>query len=211
MVLALQLGIKEGLTEMEGRIDSSFTTEQRDLFASGIVAEIGVSAYAVWHAIKYYADYNTGKAFPGMRTIAAKLGIGVGSVSRAIDSLERAKMLRVVQVHSKRRGQTYIARERMSVTVGATTLCTIVIDYVPERLRGQIKRLGESFKTGEHDPEAFAEVEIIPGEGFTWDEQTKTLRGKVAAASMPAPSHASDDYHQQIGKEILARIMAPKK
>jgi DNA-binding MarR family transcriptional regulator len=196
---------------MEGRIDSSFTTEQRDLFASGIVAEIGVSAYAVWHAIKYYADYNTGKAFPGMRTIAAKLGIGVGSVSRAIESLERAKMLRVVQNHTKRRGQTYIARERMSVTVGSVTLCTIVIDYVPERLRGQIKRLGESFKTGEHDPEAFAEVEIIPGDGFEWDEKTKTLRGRVAAAALPAPNHSADDYHTQIGREILARITAPKK
>lgn len=196
---------------MEGRIDSSFTTEQRDLFASGIVAEIGVSAYAVWHAIKYYADYNTGKAFPGMRTIAAKLGISVGSVSNAIKSLEAARMLRVVQGHSKRRGQTYIARERMSVTVGATTLCTIVIDYVPEKLRGQIKRLGESFKTGEHDQEAFAEVEIIPGDGFVWDEASKTLRGKIAAAQLPAPQHESDDYHQQIGRQILAKIMSPKK
>ena len=120
-------------------------------------------------------------------------------------------MLRVVQGHSKRRGQTYIARERMSVTVGAATLCTIVIDYVPEKLRGQIKRLGESFKTGEHDPEAFAEVEIIPGEGFVWDEKTKTLRGKVAASALPAPNHSADNYHQQIGREILAKIMAPKK
>lgn len=196
---------------MEGRIDSSFTTEQRDLFASGIVAEIGVTAYAVWHGIKYYADYNTGKAFPGMRTIAAKLGISVGSVSNAIKSLEAARMLRIVQGHSKRRGQTYIARERMSVTVGATTLCTIVIDYVPEKLRGQIKRLGESFKTGEDDPEAFAQVEIIPGEGFVWDETTRTLKGKIAAAKLPPANHAADDYHQQIGREILAKIMAPKK
>lgn len=196
---------------MEGRIDSSFTTEQRDLFASGIVAEIGVSAYAVWHAIKYYADYNTGKAFPGMRTIAAKLGISVGSVSNAIKSLEAARMLRVVQSHTKRRGQTYIARERMSVTVGSVTLCTIVIDYVPERLRGQIKRLGESFKTGENDPEAFADVEIIPGEGFLWDDQTKTLRGRIEAAKLPPPNHSADDYHTQIGKQILARITAPKK
>ena len=46
---------------IEGNIDSSFTTEQRDLFASGIVAEIGVNAYAVWSAIKFYADYNTGQ------------------------------------------------------------------------------------------------------------------------------------------------------
>lgn len=196
---------------MEGRIDSSFTTEQRDLFASGIVAEIGVSAYAVWHAIKYYADYNTGKAFPGMRTIAAKLGISVGSVSNAIKSLEAARMLRIVQSHSKRRGQTYIARERMSVTVGSTTLCTIVIDYVPERLRGTIRRIGESFKTGEDDPEAFAEVEIIPGEGFVWDESSRTLRGRVEAAKLPPPSHAADDYHQQIGREILAKMRLPKK
>jgi hypothetical protein len=196
---------------MEGRIDSSFTTEQRDLFASGIVAEIGVTAYAVWHGIKYYADYNTGKAFPGMRTIAGKLGISVGSVSNAIKSLQAAKMLRVVQSHSKRRGQTYIARERMSVTVGATTLCTIVIDYVPEKLRGQIKRLGESFKSGEDDPDAFAEVEIIPGEGFVWDEATRTLKGRIAAAQLPHPNHSADDYHQQIGREILAKIMSPKK
>ena len=196
---------------MEGRIDSSFTTEQRDLFASGIVAEIGTNAYAVWHGIKFYADYNTGKAFPGMRALGAKLGISAPTVMRAIDVLINARMLRVVQGHSKRRGQTYIARERMSVTVGATTLCTIVIDYVPEKMRGQIKRLGESFKTGEHDPEAFAEVEIIPGEGFVWDEKTKSLRGRVEASKLPPPRHSSDDYHQQIGRDILARIMAPKK
>ena len=42
---------------MEGQVDSSFTTEQRDLFASGLVAEIGVNAYAVWQAIKFYADF----------------------------------------------------------------------------------------------------------------------------------------------------------
>ena len=63
-------------------IDSSFVTEQRDLFASGIVAEIGVNAYAVWSAIKYFADYNTGHAWPGMRKLGEKLGAkGVLKVS----------------------------------------------------------------------------------------------------------------------------------
>ena len=74
---------------MEGQIDSSFTTEQRDLFASGIVAEIGVNAYAVWSAIKFYADYNTGHAWPGMRTIGEKLGISKDTVQRAIESLQK--------------------------------------------------------------------------------------------------------------------------
>lgn len=65
---------------MEGQIDSSFTTEQRDMFASGMVAEIGVNAYAVWHGIKYYADFETGEAFPGMRALGKKLGISQPTV-----------------------------------------------------------------------------------------------------------------------------------
>lgn len=195
---------------MEGQIDSSFTTEQRDLFASGMVAEIGVNAYAVWSAIKYFADYNTGHAWPGMRKIGEKLGVSQQTVMRAIESLKDAHMVRVVQSHTKRRGQTYIARERMCVRLGSRVLCTIVFDYVPHNLRGKIKRIEQALKTGENDEEAFAEVEIIPGEGFLWDEGTKSLRGRVQASQIPSvPSE--DDYHRKLGESILAQIRLPKK
>jgi DNA-binding MarR family transcriptional regulator len=194
---------------IQGKIDSSFTTEQRDLFASGIVAEIGVNAYAVWHAIKFYADFSTGEAFPGMRAIGTKLGLSQPTVLRAIESLKTARMVRVIKTHNKRRGQTYIARERMSVTVASTVLCTIVIDYVPERMRGQVKRLTDAIKTG-GDPEAFAEVEIIPGDGFVWDEASKTLRGRIEAGKLPKADHSADEYHKAIGEAILGRIRRPK-
>lgn len=194
---------------IEGNIDSSFTTEQRDLFASGIVAEIGVNAYAVWSAIKFFADYNTGHAWPGMRKIGEKLGLSPMTVKRAIDTLETAKMVRIVAASSKRRGQTYIARERMAVGLGKRVLCTIVIDYVPARLRGTINRLEQALKTGEDDPEAFSEVEIIPGDGFAWDQETRTLRGKIPAQEIPrAPD--PDDYHRKIGEALLAHVL-PKK
>ena len=170
---------------MEGQVDSSFTTEQRDLFASGLVAEIGVNAYAVWQAIKFYADFATGEAFPGMRMMGQKLGLSQPTVQRAIKALEAAKMVRITKGHTKRRGQTYIARERMRITLGGQVLCTIVIDYVPNRLRQQINRIEQALITGEKDPEAFAEVEIIPGPGFSWDEECKVLRGRVAASNIP--------------------------
>jgi len=194
---------------MEGRIDSSFTTEQRDLFASGFVAEIGVNAYAVWSAIKFYADYNTGHAWPGMRTLGEKLGVSKDTVQRAIESLERAHLVRIVQGHTKRRGQTYVARERMCIRLGSRVLCTIVFDYVPNSLRGTIKRIETALQTGEDDPEAFAEVEVIPGEGFEWDEGTKSLRGRVLAKELP--SVPEDDTHRRIGEAILSRIKLPKK
>lgn len=194
---------------IEGHIDSSFTTEQRDLFASGIVAEIGVNAYAVWSAIKFYADYNTGHAWPGMRKLGEKLGVSAATVKRAIDQLEAAHMVRIVAESSKRKGQTYIARERMSIRLGKRTLCTIVIDYVPGTLRGKINRLESALSTGEDDPEAFADVEIIPGDGFEWDTRTQTLRGQVAARDIPrAPD--PDDYHRKIGEAILSRMLTKK-
>jgi len=190
---------------IEGHIDSSFTTEQRDLFASGLVAEIGVNAYAVWSAIKFFADYNTGHAWPGMRKLGEKLGLSPMTVKRAIDSLEDAHMVRIIASSTKRKGQTYIARERMTVRLGTRVLCTIVLDYVPGTLRQQIKRLESALATGEDDPEAFAEVEIIPGEGFAWDETSRTLRGKVATRDIPrAPD--PDDYHRKIGEAILSRM-----
>lgn len=192
-----------------GKIDSSFTTEQRDLFASGLVAEIGVNAYAVWSAIKYFADYNTGHAWPGMRRLGEKLGLSPMTVKRAIDQLETSKMVRIVAASNKRRGQTYIARERMSIRIGGRVLCTIVIDYVPGSLRGKINRLEQAIKTGENDPEAFAEVEIIPGDGFVWNPATMSLQGQIKAAEMPrAPD--PDDYHKKIGEQILSKILNKK-
>lgn len=195
---------------IEGHIDSSFTTEQRDLFASGIVAEIGVNAYAVWSAIKFYADYNTGHAWPGMRKIGEKLGLSAMTVKRAIDQLEQAKMVRIVAESTKRKGQTYIARERMCIRLGKRILCTIVIDYVPGTLRGKINRLENALTSGEDDPEAFAEVEIIPGDGFEWDSHSKSLKGHVAAKEIPR-SPDPDDYHRKIGEAILGRLRLPKK
>lgn len=194
---------------MEGQIDSSFTTEQRDLFASGIVAEIGVNAYAVWSAIKFYADYNTGHAWPGMRTIGEKLGISKDTVQRAIESLQKAHMVRIIQSHTKRRGQTYIARERMCIRLGARIICTIVFDYVPHSLRGKISRIENALKTGEIDEEAFSEVEVIPGPGFEWNNGSKTLSARFKASELP--TIPEDDTHRRLGEAILARAKLPKK
>jgi hypothetical protein len=80
------------------------------------------------------------------------------------------------------------------------------VDYVPNSLRQRINRIEQSLATGEQDPEAFAEVEIIPGAGFMWDAAAGVLRGRVAAKEIPAGRDASDEYHQALGESILERI-----
>lgn len=187
---------------MKGKIDASFQTEQRDMFASGIVAEIGVNAYAVWSAIKYHADFQTGEAWPGMRRLGELVGLSKSAVDRAVDALEAAKLLRVVKSSNKRRGQTYVARERMAVRIGSRILCTIVIDYVPAKMRGTLDKIEKALE-GKAGSEAFADVEIIPGEGFLWDATENVLRGRIEAREVP-PSD-EDDHFRKIGEAILNR------
>jgi len=193
---------------MEGEIDSTFQTQQRDMFTSGIVAEIGVNAYAVWSVIKCYSDFTTGEAYPGMREIGKKIGVSQQTVLRAVKVLQEAHMLRVVaDAKFKRKGQTYIARERLAVRLGGKTMCFVVVDYVPAQLRGQLSRINHALKTGEADEEAWADVEIIPGDGFVWDDKSKTLKSKIKASTIPmSASSEADIYHQQIGAELFARI-----
>lgn len=191
---------------MEGKIDSSFTTEQRDLFSSGMIAEIGVNAYAVWQAIKFYADFKTGEAFPGMRTLGQKLGLSQPTVQRAVKVLEAAQLVRITKGHSKRRGQTYVARERLRVALGSRVLCTIIVDYVPNTLRQRLSRIEQALATGESDREAFAEVEIIPGPGFQWDEKAGVIRGQVNASEIPPDRENMDEQHRQLGAAVLDRI-----
>lgn len=190
-----------------GKIDSSFQTEQRDLFASGVVAEIGVNAYAVWCAIKYHADYTTGESFPGMRRLGELVGLSKSPVDRAIDVLEKAHMLRV-RKKEKGRGQIYVARERMAVRIGSRVICTIVMDYIPSKLRGQLIELEKALEDPRKASEALANVEIIPGDGFVWDEEKKSLTGHLKASEVPKEGKDTNAEHfQQIGAAMLGRLL----
>jgi hypothetical protein len=170
---------------MKGEIDTSFETLQRDLFASGMAASIGVNAFAIWMAIKSHADFNTGECWPGMRRLGDLTGLSTGTVQKAIKTLVDARLLRVVASGAGARSARYVARERLDVRLGDRVLCTIVIDYVPTKLRKQLDDISTALKAGKSDPAAFAACEIIPGRGFSWDESAGVLRADIPYNEIP--------------------------
>lgn len=171
---------------MQGEIDTSFTTNQRDLFTSGMAAQIGMNAFGVWLAIKSHADFNDGEAWPGVRRLAEMTGLGTGTVSRTIQTLIDAKLLRVLAPGKGHKTSRYLARERLDVKLGGRVLCTIVVDYVPAVLREKLDRIKSALQDGKPDPQAFAEVDIIPGKGFSWNEKEGMLKAAIPAADLPA-------------------------
>ena len=190
---------------MQGRIDTSFQTMQRDLFTSGLAAQIGMNAFGVWLAIKSHADYNTGRAWPGMRRLSDLTGLSLGLIHRSVQTLVDAHLLRV-EKESKggRRGQTYVACERMDVRLGDRVLCTVVLDYVPATLRTSLNSIEEALKTGEGSPDLFAQCRIIPGPGFAWDASSGSLRASIPAADIPVPELTDEQLKQPIVQKVLA-------
>lgn len=163
-------------------IDSSFMTTQRDLFESGIVAEIGANAFATWMALKWHSDYATGQAFPGVRRLAEMVGLNKDTVSRCLHTLEEAKLLRT---QARGRGKTYIPRERLDVRLGDVVACHVVVDYVPAKLREKLIGMETALESGRGlADEAFVDVEIIPGPGFEWDPESRSLKGRVPARAL---------------------------
>lgn len=170
---------------MEGKIDSTFGTFQRDMFESGLVSEIGANCFVIWTAIKTHADFNTGTAYPSIRRIASITGLADKTVQKALKDLQTHHLLKVIKTGNQRQSTRYIARERLDVRLGNRLLCRIVLDYVPAKIRANMHKIQETLKTGERNPEAFSSVEIIPGDGFVWNEKTGTLQSEIPIKELP--------------------------
>ena len=171
---------------MEGRIDSTFGTFQRDMFESGLVSEIGANCFVIWIAIKTHADFNTGKAWPSIRRIAEITGLSNMTVQKALKDLQTAHLLKIVQSGNQRQSHRYIARERLDVKLGNRLLCRIVMDYIPSKIKANMHQIQETLKSGERNPEAFTQVEIIPGDGFVWNAKTGTLQSEIPIKELPS-------------------------
>jgi len=191
---------------IQGDIDTTYTTHQRDMFTSGLVAEIGPSAFATWHAIKWHADFQTGQSYPGIRRIAEITGMSTPTVVTSIKVLKAANLLRT----SGKRGQqdVYIACERLDVRVGSRVICTVVVDFVPAEMREKLAALKKAGSGVSSEDDVWAQVRLIPGPGMILDKSTGTYEGKMLADAVPEQVPAQPDPTKTVkaAKDALKQI-----
>lgn len=102
-------------------------------------------------------------------------------------------------VRNKRR--YYVARERLDVSLGQRVLCTVVVDYVPASMRDRLAAVRNAIEGG--DPAGLVDVDIIPGEGFVWDEKARVLRAKMPARDVPAtPTPPLGELGERINRRV---------
>lgn len=173
------------MSSITAAIDTTYLTQQRDMFTSGLVAQMGANALTVWLAIKSHADFATGEAWCGIRRLAEMTGLSTMTVQRSLKILQEAHLLRVVR--KKAQTHVYVARERMDVRIGDRVLVTVAIDYVPSSMRKRLEKLKAAL-TGQDKldgQDVFAYVDIIPGAGLSWDQARGVLTGKMRADEIP--------------------------
>lgn len=175
---------------IQGDIDTTYHTQQRDMFASGLAADIGIAAYAVWNAIKSHADFNTGDSYPGIRKIAELTGMSVNPVQDAIKKLVEFHLLRVVK--QVRKTNHYIACERMDVRVGSKVICTVVVDYIPAQMRERLAKLKGAASGDMSKEDVWAQVELIPGPGMKLDASSGTFKSDMRADEIPQQLNHSE-------------------
>ena len=175
---------KNPCPSVQGDIDTTYHTQQRDMFTSGLAAEIGVNAFAVWHAIKSHADFQTGIAWPGIRRLMMLTGLSTNPVQAAIKKLEVNHLLRISKRGPK---HIYVARERLDVRLGNVVICTVVVDFVPATMRDRLAKLKRSAagKTGDDDADVWAEVELIPGPSLRQETHGGRLKTTMRADQIP--------------------------
>lgn len=167
-----------------GSIDTTYQTQQRDMFSSGLAAEIGVYAFAVWHAIKSHADFKTGKSWPGVRRLMELTGTSTKAVQGALKTLERQHLLRIDRSANT---NVYVARERLVVKLGSRVVCTVVVDYVPDSMRETLARLKRATEAGDdlRDKDVWVGVDVIPGPGMELDSHRGVFTAKLRADEVP--------------------------
>ena len=196
-------GLNMVTRQIQGDIDTTYYTQQRDIFTSGLAAEIGIAAFAVWHAIKWHADFNTGESYPGIRRIAEITGTAPSTVQIAIKVLVDKHLLRIRKAGRK---NVYVARERIDVRVGGRVITTIVVDFIPDQMRERLAKL-KAAGAGDIDAaDVWAQVDLLPGPGMVLDKKTGTFSGSMRADEVPAqmPSHQTQSVSD--AKSALKQI-----
>ena len=101
----------------------------------------------------------------------------------------------------------------MDVRLGERVLCTIVLDYVPNHLRQRLNQIEQTLKSGETNPDLWADCEIIPGAGFAWDATAGVLRSAIHARDIPPSVVAPEEGKElsELQRKVLANIKSGKE
>lgn len=133
----------------------------KSMVESGDAAKLGGTAVLVYLVVKTYADFSTGRSFPGLELVAEKAGLSERQVIRCLKSLAEAGYLEIEQKAGKR--NIYRLREKIPIMNAETGRpeSVVTFDYIPGAVRAAQAELRNFLVTGSTDGNQYIKIDTL--------------------------------------------------
>ena len=191
--------------------DLGFVQVFRSQIQDGTVAKMGPIAFTVLQVIKISANYRTGRATISQKRLAEKCGIVEGTVSKAVTRLQELGLLTVETEGKIRKRNTYVVRERLSVTRNdeeQEPVGTLTFPYQPNRLDSIKRDVQSTLRTGEPpagSPVVFLTIrnlQINAGSGPMLNVDLSNEADTINAQLAQLPPETSAALKRMIGNQL---------
>lgn len=114
---------------------------------SGELAKMDGSTIKVYLVVKAHTNFNTGRAFPALETVAEKAGLSLSQVQRCLKQLEKHGY---IIKKKKGRSNVYTLREKIQIEDAEGMPAGVATwDYLPSSVRHAVADLRNVLLTGD--------------------------------------------------------------
>ena len=179
----------------------------RAMFESGECAEMGGSCFLLWVCLKTYSDWDTGVAYPSIKTLSEKLGQSTKSTTNQIKRLEEMGYVRKHKAQGKNLYRVIDKFKVEEVTTGNTET-EIENTYVPRQFPKTMANL-KKMRNNEITPQQLEELgikmtmpQVIVNNFFVSGDGNQITTNQVIIQNQDSP--------QENTEEVLRKLVAQR-
>jgi DNA-binding transcriptional regulator YhcF (GntR family) len=179
--------------------DVSFFTVWRAMFLQGTVADIGVSAWAVWCCIKEHCDFQSGMSFPSQADIAKQTGLSKRQVQKSLKVLEEHGL---IEKDKEWKHNVYQLREKVVVEdKNGAAKAIISWTYLPTALNSVRQEIHNFLMTGDYKDAKIISIEKL-------ELNINIIQGDQINVSVPQAD--LDAISDPVLRQRMARLLTRK-
>lgn len=177
----------------------------RDFMRSGEAARIGGQGILVYLSIKTHVDFNNGKSFPSISTIAREAGISERQVMREIKKLEEKGHLTRKTAQGK--PNTYVLQERVGIKSESGSHAVAGFPYVPNQFQRVTEEIKAAVRAGDLTGSSTVKIEVTVNINNTANNNSDGTQLAVFDTSGIAESELKNKYEKLLRTAFDRRIV----
>lgn len=175
----------------------------KDMIDNGDLAKLDGSAVKCYLVIKAHTNFATGRAFPGIETIAKAAGLTERQVIRCIQSLEEVEY---ITKEKKGRSNHYTLREKVCIKDDdGHTQALATWDYIPGSVKHAVADLKNVLVTGDMGGAKIVTIQNLTVNINNGENQTNITVNESTDKALASANKRAEAAEEK-GRQLMAEI-----